>query len=232
MRDKLWFFSAFRHWGYERRVASRFFNQTPTGLTYTPDLERPAIDYQQKIATQPAPDVDGRAKNKQAAVFYENQTDIGRTTGTANRLHVPGGADLAQGQEPNYMTQARWSMPATSRLLFDAGSTFVNNDFILHAAPGATTRRCRRSRELRTGASLAELRRAPGGTTPAIRCNVTGSVSYVTGSHTFKAGALFLRSSATTDPGGRRATARAGAARRRAQLRRGVRDAAARSTKS
>ena len=44
LRDKLWFFAAYRHWGNEIDSGSRY-NLTPTSFTYTPDLSRPTASY-------------------------------------------------------------------------------------------------------------------------------------------------------------------------------------------
>ena len=62
------------------------------------------------------------------SVFYQIQSDIGAYRYSANRLLSPE-ALPSLNQNPNYMTQAKWQMPATSRLLFDVGFTFVDNDF-------------------------------------------------------------------------------------------------------
>ena len=48
------------------------------------------------------------------------------------------------------MTQARWSLPATSRMLVEAGSTFVNNDWHTFPQP-SVPRDLTAIRELRTG---------------------------------------------------------------------------------
>ena len=187
--DRLWFFGAFRNWGYERQIANRFFNLTPTGLAYTPDLSRPAIDYQQKIDRTVRLTWRTTEQSK-LSVFYQNQSDIGAYRYSANRLLSPE-ALPSLNQNPNYMTQAKWQMPATSRLLFDVGFTFVNNDFYRFvntnndpSLPGIM--------ELRTGVVW----RNPvdtWGHNASHQRNVAGSVSYVTGSHSFKAGGLFMQ---------------------------------------
>ena len=153
VRDKLWFFSAFRHWGYHRRVASAFFNQTPTGFTYTPDLERPAIDYLRKISTNLRMTWMA-TKNNKVTLFYENQIEDGPYW-YSNRLHAPEATWIKE-QAPNYVTQARWSLPATSRMLVEAGSTFVNNDWHTFPQPSVATRPDRDPR-VAHGPGLAEL---------------------------------------------------------------------------
>jgi hypothetical protein len=187
VKDRLWFFSAYRNWGYERQVANRFFNQTPTGLTYIPDLQRPAIDYQQKIDRNLRLTQKLTSQTKVSA-YYANQADLGDYR-YGNRLTSPEALTYLR-QNPNYMAQARWSR-ASASLLYDAGFTFVNNDFLFtpnlaneQSLPGIT--------ELRTGV----IWRNPVGTwghNASHQMNLTGSVSHVSGSHTIKVGGLFLR---------------------------------------
>ena len=43
-RDRLWFFSAHRHWGSANRVPNAFYNATPESLFFTADTSRPALD--------------------------------------------------------------------------------------------------------------------------------------------------------------------------------------------
>lgn len=191
--DRLWFFTAYRNWGYERQVANRFFNLTPTGLTYTPDLTRPAVDYQKKV------DRNLRltwrmTEQMKLSAYYQSQADIGEYR-YGNRLFSPEALSFLQ-QDPNYMAQTKWSFPATSRLLFDAGFTYVKNDFNSMpnpnndvTLPGIT--------ELRTGVAW---RNAPGtwGHNANHQANIAGSMSYITGSHSFKAGGIFLQGSLIT----------------------------------
>ena len=66
------------------------------------------------------------------------------------------------------MTQASWSLPATSRLLFEAGFTFVNNDCHTFRATRANHATLTGDPRAAHRPGLAELRSAPGATTPAI----------------------------------------------------------------
>ena len=42
MKDKLWFYNAYRYWGSINYLAGLYYNATPTAWTYTPDLSRQA----------------------------------------------------------------------------------------------------------------------------------------------------------------------------------------------
>ena len=41
-RDRLWFYSAHRHWGQSSTISNLYHNATQSGWVYTPDLRRPA----------------------------------------------------------------------------------------------------------------------------------------------------------------------------------------------
>ena len=43
VRDKLWFFTHHRWWGFKNIVANNYYNLTPGTLEYTPDLNSPAF---------------------------------------------------------------------------------------------------------------------------------------------------------------------------------------------
>ena len=133
-------------------------------------------------------------RNNKVTLFYENQIEDGPYR-YSNRLHAPEATWIKE-QAPNYVTQARWSLPATSRMLVEAGSTFVNNDWHTFPQP-SVPRDLTAIRELRTGQVW---RNYPGtfGNNASKQYNVNGSASYVTGTHTLKTGALVLRSSAAT----------------------------------
>jgi hypothetical protein len=42
-KDKLWFYTAHRWWGFTNGLAGNYFNKTENTLFYTPDLSRPAL---------------------------------------------------------------------------------------------------------------------------------------------------------------------------------------------
>jgi hypothetical protein len=44
LRDKLWFYSAFRRAVNNQYVAGEYYNKTPLAWTYTPDLSRPVVN--------------------------------------------------------------------------------------------------------------------------------------------------------------------------------------------
>ena len=44
IRDKLWFFGAYRYWGNDERPPGAYYDTNPSDNVYTPDLNRPTIN--------------------------------------------------------------------------------------------------------------------------------------------------------------------------------------------
>ena len=90
---------------------------------------------------------------------------------------------------PDYFVQTHWTNALTSRLLAEAGVLFANTDF--QTVPQPTNDPSLPAfRELSTGTVWRNL---PGtyGHNASHQYNTSGSLTYVTGSHTFKSGAFF-----------------------------------------
>jgi hypothetical protein len=198
MRDKLWFYTAFRWWGVDQGIAGTFFNKTPTGLSYIPDLSRQALSTSTKGSENLRLTWMATPKNK-VAVFYEYQQN--REDYSYGQGSLGGGTTTAPEAisryrvVPHYVAQARWSNPVSSRLLLTAGMTYTNGDYSFSPQRNIPPE-LPALRELSTGTVWRNGIQNRDMSTH--QYNVGGSVSYVTGSHTFKAGALFLRSDVHT----------------------------------
>jgi hypothetical protein len=199
MKDKLWFYSAFRSWGVDQGLAATYFNLTPTGLSYTPDLSRPALSTSTKGSENTRLTWMATPKNK-IGLYYEYQQNWENYSYGQGSL---GGGGTTSPEsisryyvEPNYWIQGKWSSPVTSRLLLEAGATFANNNWVFTPQPGIP-REVQAIRELRTSTVWRNLTGTVG-QNATHQYNFSGSVSYVTGSHTFKTGALMLRATSHT----------------------------------
>jgi hypothetical protein len=197
--DKLWFYTAFRDWGVYQGIAGTFFNQTPTGLAYTPDLSRPALSTSEKGSESLRLTWMATPKNKISA-FYEYQQNVEQWNYGQGALGS-GGVTSPEAQayyevEPHYFVQSRWTNTATSRLLFEAGATWVRSNF-------QTTPQQENAldlpaiREIRTNTTWRN-RMGTYGHNRGHNFNSFGSMTYVTGSHSIKAGAQFINMAAHT----------------------------------
>jgi hypothetical protein len=199
IRDKLWFYSAFRSWGVDQGLAGVFFNQTPRGLSYVPDRARPALSTSTKGSENLRLTYMATPKNK-VAVFYEYQQNwenysYGQGSLGSGGITSPEAISVYR-VAPNYWVQGRWTNPATSRLLLEAGVTFANNNWIFARQP-ENPAELPAIREIRTNTTWRN-RMGLFGHNATHQYNISGSMSYVTGSHTFKAGALLLRADSHT----------------------------------
>ena len=138
-------------------------------------------------------------KNKISG-FYEYQQNVEQWNYGQGALGS-GGVTSPEAQpyyevEPHYFIQSRWTNPLTSRVLLEAGATYVKSNF-------QTTPQQENAldlpaiREIRTNTTWRN-RMGTYGQNPAHNFNTFASMSYVTGSHTFKAGALFINMAAHT----------------------------------
>jgi hypothetical protein len=192
--NKLWFFTGHRRWGNSTQVAGIFHNATQDSWVFTPDPSRPGCsDFLQRSHSIRLT-WQASARNKiKVFLDYQNHCDChrGLDTGAAGN-GTPTAPEAAHYRKyfPNNVPQATWSFPATNRLLVEAGVsarifiwtnmpepgvtpntisiTESSNNFLYHAAPNY-------------GEHLST------------QANQRFAVSYITGSHALKVGAMVLQ---------------------------------------
>ena len=120
-RDKLWFYTAHRWWGFKSGFAGNFFNSTQDTLFYTPDASRPAYgnehqrDHNVRVTWQAA------EKHKVNLTYSYEQNCRCYYQNGLNRAPE---AAVAYQQHPT-MYLGSWTHPATNRLLFEAAGMFL-----------------------------------------------------------------------------------------------------------
>ncbi len=196
VRDRLWFFGSYRRLVSNKTVAGMFFNATPTGHVYTPDLSRPAAN--DEINGNQSVRLTGQLspRNKISAQFQNAQRLIpGYGYALNNLLNTPE-ATLWEQAVPDYLAQVGWSSPVTSRLLFEAGAAFANKDYPTYTQPGVDPATPAFT-DLGTGISWGNLTSSYGHNA-SHQFNTRFVASYVTGSHAAKFGVTFMHTSAHT----------------------------------
>jgi hypothetical protein len=195
-QDRVWFYTAHRRWAAAEERAGIFYNKLQHTLFYEPDLSRPGVtnnwthDQSVRLAWQVS------QKNK-VGIYYAYQNNC-----TCPRLE-PNKAPEAvpelhrDGNNPYLVT---WSLPATNRLLFDAGWGFLRNRPAIIMEPNTSPTDISVT-ELSTGLVYGR-QNAPLGGQLAYVINGTlndGSpfssrvgTSYITGSQAFKVGVSTL----------------------------------------
>ena len=186
--DKLWYYLSFREWGTSTTRAgatdTRYYNSTPASPFYTPDLSAPAYDHTWHLSASDRSTWQISKKNKMS-VFWEYQNH--NYEFSTNSLGNAPETRYLYREIPQYIIQAVWSSPVTSRLLFEGGFTLAANDYhtspepqVVEGLPSIT--------ELSTNFSYRVYPAAPYGFNRSDQYNYHASASYVTGGHSFKAG--------------------------------------------
>jgi hypothetical protein len=184
-RDRLWFYASYANNGAANRVAGMFYNRNannPAVWSYEPELSRPAVlrttwgNAQGRVTWQ------ANAKNK-IGVMYDRNFQC-QCLGSVSATTAP-----EAGQDRRYPGMANtfvdWTSPVTSRVLLEA--TVMRRTEPIDSRPGAgVTPNMISVNDQLTG--LTYRNRVTGGTTDTRFVSYRAALSYVTGSHAFKAG--------------------------------------------
>jgi hypothetical protein len=184
-RDKIWFLGLFREWGTEGQGAGKFWNLTQGTMFYTPDPARPATGsewYESKAVR-----ITWQASPKDKFNFLMDRQRNCNCHGNVRTTSVnPPESTLGYHFDPDALYQATWSSPRTSRLLLEAGAGAALQSWPAEMQPGVTRDHIS-IMEQSTGmtynaaTSYNAIQDVP-------RFTQRFSLSYVTGSHSFKTG--------------------------------------------
>ncbi len=186
--DRVWFFAAMRLMGTKNQVPDRFFNATQGTPIYTPDFSKPHFnkDWLRSGAVRITAQV-----SEQNKVNLFGDTQYFQTRGWQDNAAPE--AQICWDMWPQGVYQGTWTWTATSRILVEAGAGLTKGPFPCN-------------REQRTelfGFTVAPDDVSIQEATTGYRYNAASnylirndndrymqraSVSYVTGSHNFKAG--------------------------------------------
>jgi len=195
-RDRVWFYASVRKYESSSYWAGNYYNKSSNPLFYEPDLARPAYD--RNLNQETSVRVTTQVTSKQKI------TGSGRYEWNCYCNLVSGGGISPEAAGSNWYVplvsgQGSWSYTATNRLLFEAGGVMLGGrhsrrqaDEVL-SAPVAVFDRLTNfwygsaDRSVVTSfQNLAQMDRGQG--------NLDASMSYVTGSHNFKVGGMWLQS--------------------------------------
>lgn len=197
IRDKLWFYAAYRYLGFDYNATGSYYNTDPSAWTYVPDLSRPAVGIQDDIGKALRLTWQASPKNKISAFFDHAPfthyfRGFGATRSPEATTYSPIGpyTDL-----PLSMMSVSWKSPVTNRLLLEAGFARLDgalplgrqNDPELFKGPHPWNPNQVSARELTTGVVFrASDRYGEFGSSLSYR--IRTALNYVTGSHAFKIG--------------------------------------------
>jgi hypothetical protein len=120
IRDRLWFYTGVRRWGFRRQIPGLFENKTLGGLVYTEDRSKPVRfrELDQSIGGRST--FQASAKNK-VNFFgdYQNMFTSHGTTGSP--ANAPETQNLTH-LKPSGIAQASWTSTVSNKLLLEAGA--------------------------------------------------------------------------------------------------------------
>ena len=186
--DKIWFFAATRGNGSENDIAGIYFNKTQGTPHYTPDLDRPAFRREWLKSQSVRITWQVNEKNK-LNVFADPQSYQVRGIGGQRAPE----AQTVWSFWPNGVFQGAWNSPVTSKFLLEAGVSMAVNgypytreittdifDFVVKETDITIFDASTGFRYNAANRYLADNRQT--------RYAQRFAASYVTGSHSFKAG--------------------------------------------
>ncbi|HMF92938.1 MAG TPA: TonB-dependent receptor [Vicinamibacterales bacterium] len=126
-QDRLWFFSAHRWWGNSQFVPGLFYNKNTAAWTYEPDLSRPAVNDSTNRHNN-ARFTWQIAEKHRLNLSWDQESNCVCHSGLTGGFS-PEGVHRWNFGPPNYLLQATWAYPITSRLMFEAGNTSLIFDY-------------------------------------------------------------------------------------------------------
>jgi len=191
-RDKVWFYSAHRRQGKTDRVADFYHDSNLDDFIFMPDLDRPG-DTGELNKSHSVRLTWQAAREHKITFFYDWQRNVEFSRGVTSRVSWEASSGFHR--QPDSLTIATWTYPATNRLFFDAGVAKLLFTFTtrwqddVSRDPGLSI--LEQSTGIRYGAPINYA------STEAGQANGRFSMSYVTGSHLFKTGIFVLRTGGT-----------------------------------
>jgi len=194
IKDRMWIFGGYRHWGTYNNVAGSFKDASFTETFYScnPDASGNCTTEQNlfpvwhqsaaaRLTTQVTP------RNKVNAYYDWQFTEFGNCFVPSLLTAISACPEYKN--IPQYIVQASWSSPISSKFLLEAGGTLTAQDFHGFRQPGVPD----------TQFAITDLTAAPGqpstwgsstgyGANRSNQMNYRVSASYVTGSHSAKIG--------------------------------------------
>jgi hypothetical protein len=192
MKDKLWFFSAQRWWGNSSFVPNDYYNVNTAAWLYVPDLSRPAVNdnsnrhHNARFSWQ----IDQRNKLNLSWDLEDNCVCHGALTAAA----APEGTYRWAFGPPNYILQGTWSHPHTNKLLFEGGATSLIFQYVglpTETLPEGAANQISVldvSKNFRYRSNGGFYNFGTYGHKVTDQSNQRFAMSYVTGTHNFKAG--------------------------------------------
>lgn len=194
-KEKLWFWTAHRYWGYEQIRTNTFYEGNPNDLVFDPDRSRPGTETQKngsldlRLTWQMSP------KNKLSA--YYNYAPRRTEHWTLVSTIQPDASQL-QNLPVNHFETLTFRSTLSSRMLFEAAAGNMTEIWTREPVEDSTTSTGYPVTEQTTGINFRAYSATFSRNYTSLR-SYRSALSYVTGSHAFKVGFTLQEGPAVTD---------------------------------
>jgi hypothetical protein len=187
VKDRVWIYGSYRHWGTYNTVAGSFKDQDFSEVFYQPSTEQNLFPvWHQSGAARLTTQIN--QKNKVNLYYDWQYTYFGNCFVPTYLTAISACPEYKN--IPQYIVQGSWSSPVTNKLLFEAGATVTPQDFHGYRRVGIPIDQFQISDTL-APAGYPTLWGSAGtsyGANRSTQSNYRAAASYVTGSHNIKAG--------------------------------------------
>ena len=193
-RDKLWFWTAHRYWGYQIFRTGVFYEGNPNDFVYDGDSSRPGTDSQWNTSFDLRLTWQMSPKNKLSVFgnYAPRQTDHWIVANTRQ----PEASNLQQ-VKLNHFETATFKSTLTSKMLLDLGFGNMSETWTREPVRDAPTSSGYPVTEANTGVNFRAYNGLFSENYTSVR-SYKGSLSYVPGSHAFKFGFTLVEGPART----------------------------------
>jgi hypothetical protein len=192
IKDRLWVYGSYRHWGTYNTVAQSFRDLDFTELFYVPSTEQNLFPvWHQSAVARFTTQVSQRNK---VNVYTDWQyTFFGNCFVPTYLTAISACPEYKN--IPQYIVQGSWSSPVTNKLLLEAGGTITPQDFHGYRRAGVSNTQFSMTDPLQpAGMPTTWGSSTTYGYNRSDQSNYRASASYVTGTHNIKAGFTLMHS--------------------------------------
>ena len=194
-RDKLWFWTAHRFWGYEQIRTNTFYEGNPNDFVFDPDRSRPGTETQKNGSLDLRLTWQMTPKNKISA--YYNYAPRKTEHWTLVSTIQPDASNL-QNLPVNHFETLTFRSTVTSRMLFEAAAGNMTEIWTREPVEDSTTSKGYPVTEQTTGINFRAYSATFSRNYTSLR-SYRSALSYVTGSHAFRVGFNLQEGPAITD---------------------------------
>ena len=194
-KDKLWFWTAHRFWGYEQIRTNTFYEGNPNDFVFDPDRNRPGTETQKNGSVDLRLTWQISPRNKISG--YYNYAPRRTEHWTLGSTIQPDASNL-QNLPINHFETLTFRSTISSKLLFEAAAGNMTEIWTREPVEDSETSKGYPVTELTTGINFRAYAATFSRNYTSLR-SYRSSLSYVTGSHAFKLGMTLQEGPAVTD---------------------------------